>query len=94
MSQIYYIFEKTFYHNMFTKNIYSFDDKKHILTTKQNEFEIPIAFSSVEKAREYLSQHSNLKELDFLNFTSNYQTTLDDVVFKFTRYTIESTNII
>ena len=94
MSRIYYIFEKTLYHNMFTKNIYSFDDKQHILTTNQNEFEIPIAFSSVEKAREYLSQHSNLKEVDFLSFTSNYQPTIDDVVFKFTKYIIKSTNII
>ena len=94
MSQIYYIFEKTFYHNMLTNSTYSFDDKQHILTKKYNEFEAPIAFSSVEKAREYLNQQSNLKEVEFLNFTSNYQPTFDDVVFKFTKYTIKSSNII
>ena len=94
MSQIYYIFKKTCYYHQYTKKVSDFDDQQTILTTKENKIDIPVAFSSVEKARDYLINKLNLKEITFLNFKSDYQIINDvDTLLKFTKYTIKSSQL-
>lgn len=94
MSQIYYIFKKNYQWNRITDKAFDFDDKQTILTKKENDFEIPIPFSSVEKARYYLKHQSHLEEIAFLNFKSDYHLINGaDMLFKFTKYTIKSSKI-
>lgn len=94
MSQIYYIFKKTCYYNQHTKKVSDFDNQQTILTIKENKIDIPVAFSSVEKARNYLINKLNLEEITFMNFKSDYQIINDvDTLLKFTKYTIKSSQL-
>ena len=94
MSEIYYIFKKTCYYNKYTDKVSNFNDQQIILTTKEKDFEIPIAFSSVEKAREYLINQLHLEEIAFLNFKSNYNLINEaDMLFKYTMYSIKESEI-
>ena len=94
MSQIYYIFEKTYYWNKITDQVFDFDDQQTILTKKENNFDIPISFSSAEAAKYYLKNQLHLKEIAFLNFKSDYHLINGaEMLFKFTKYTIKSSLI-
>lgn len=94
MSQIYYIFKKNYHWNKITNQVFDFDDQQTILTKKENDFKIPISFSSVEAARYYLKHQLHLEEIEFLNFKSDYHLINGaDMLFKFTKYTIKSSKI-
>lgn len=94
MSTIYYIFTKDYHWNKITNTVFNFDDKQTILTKKENDFDIPISFSSVEAARYYLKHQLHLDEIAFLNFKSDYHLINGaDMLFKFTKYTIKSSKI-
>lgn len=94
MSQIYYIFKKNYHWNKITDQVFDFDDQQTILTKKENDFKIPISFSSVEAARYYLKHQLHLEEIAFLNFKSDYHLINGaDMLFKFTKYTIKSSKI-
>ena len=72
MSPIYYIFTKDYHWNKIKDKVFDFDDQQTILTKKENDFKIPISFSSVEAARYYLKHQLHLEEIAFLNFKSDY----------------------
>ena len=94
MSPIYYIFTKDYHWNKITDKVFDFDDKQTILTKKENNFEIPISFSSIEAARFYLKHQLHLEEIAFLNFKSDYHLINgSDMLFKFTKYTIKSSTV-
>ena len=94
MAQIYYIFTKTYHWNKITNKAFDFDDKQTILTKKEDNFDIPILFSSVENARDYLKNQLHLEEIAFLNFKSDYHRINGaDMLFEFKKYTIKSSEI-
>ena len=94
MSPIYYIFKKDYHWNKITDKVFDFDDEQTILTKKENNFEIPISFSSIEAARYYLKHQLHFEEIAFLNFKSDYQLINGaDMLFKFTKYTIKSSTV-
>ena len=94
MAQIYYIFTKTYHWNKITNKTFDFDDKQTILTKKEDNFDIPILFSSVENARDYLKNQLHLEEIAFLNFKSDYHRINGaDMLFEFKKYTIKGVEI-
>ncbi len=94
MLPIYYIFTKDYHWNKIADKVFDFDDQQTILTKKENNFDVPISFSSVEKARDYLKNQLHLEEIAFLNFKSDYHLINGaEMLFKFTKYTIKPSKI-
>ena len=92
MTEIYVIVTKTFYINKQTTEFVG--HYKSTETIVEDGFDIPIVFSTVEKAREYLNA-KGLQEIAFLNYKTKDQPINDGLDFyKFTKYTIKSVTII
>lgn len=61
-----------------------------LITKKEEDYDVPLIFSSVEKAREYL-EAQGLHEIAFLNYRTSYDEVKDAPYFyKVTKYNIKS----
>ena len=91
MDEIYVIVTETCYVNRETNDIVGY--YKSTETKVENRFDIPLVFSSVENARNYL-ETKGLKEIAFLNYQTDKQSIDDGLAFyHVTRYTIKSVTI-
>lgn len=88
MTEIYVIITETCYIQSQTNKGTS--DHKTLITQLEDECDIPIVFSSVENAREYL-ESQGFHKITSLIYHSNYQEVKDAPYFyKLTKYTIKS----
>lgn len=91
MTEIYVILKETSYINRETNEIVGY--YKSTETKVENRFDIPLVFSSVENARNYLEM-KGLKEIAFLNYQTDKQSIDDGLAFyHITKYTIKSVTV-
>lgn len=88
MDENYVIVTETCYVHKQTKKWSS--NHQTLITKKEEDYDVPLIFSSVEKAREYL-EAQGLHEIAFLNYRTSYDEVKDAPYFyKVTKYNIKS----
>lgn len=91
MTEMYIIITETRYVKSETNEVIG--HYKSTETKVENGFDIPLVFSSVENARNYL-ETKGLKEIAFLNYQTNRQDIDDGSKFyNVTKYTIKSVTV-